>query len=341
MTKVIGTEGVTPFLQNHPLPPLCLIIAKESYDLSAALNLLLSQLDADASVSRFDGHKLKIGSVLDELNTLSFFGGSRVAVVSQLEKVTKDGLDALTEYVANPSPNSMLILSGTTLRSNTKLYKALDQGGLIIDFPELRPWEKERALPAWVTLRAKERGADFPLQAAQLLVRKGGTDKGILSQEIDKLIAAADGERITEALVEELALSVENHAIWDIKDAIYRHDAASASRMALDQLNNGAPLPVLLRQLRNQIQITLQVASVTAQGGGAHEVSQELPNLRGRSVEDQLTAARRLGYQRLKGSLLAIDKADLQSKNSIVPHDILLEQLLVKLSLKESQPTWA
>ena len=58
-----------------------LIVGEEDFLRTEALAALRAASEASAQLTEFDGDRAALSAVLDELRTLSFFGGKRIAVV--------------------------------------------------------------------------------------------------------------------------------------------------------------------------------------------------------------------------------------------------------------------
>ena len=66
---------------------------------------------------------------------------------------------------------------------------------MILDFAELKPWEKEQRLAEWVNKQASASRKLIAYPVCQFLVKRMGPDQALLAKEIEKLICYAGRER--------------------------------------------------------------------------------------------------------------------------------------------------
>src|SRR5213076_3627269 len=98
-------------------------------------------------------------------------------------------------------PDTVLVLVGDGLNKDAALAKAVGKAG------EAHTYEVgKKELPQWVGEQFARLGAAADRDACRALVEAVGDDIGDLASEIQKLVTWANGEAITRATVEELAV---------------------------------------------------------------------------------------------------------------------------------------
>jgi DNA polymerase III delta subunit len=151
------------------------------------------------SLGEFDGAKAQLHEILDELRTLPFFGaGKRVVVVRRAgSQGNKAGFasehgQALADYLATPSPSSVLVLAAPKLDGRLKGSKALTKVAQLVD---CTPFD-EAGLLRFLRLRATHWGREFARGAdLAFLERLGGQDIPLsrIDGEVRKLSSAGEG----------------------------------------------------------------------------------------------------------------------------------------------------
>ncbi len=153
-------------------------------------------------------------------------------VVRNIDKMAKDGLDALTAYATNPSPTTVMALCGAKLAKNTRLYKAVDRLGGVLE----RSAPKGRDLEAAVRSMFADRGRSLDARGAELLVQSAGKDLQRLSVEIDKIVIfVGDRTSITCADIEEVVVRTAEASVFEFAEALADRECARALTL-LDRL---------------------------------------------------------------------------------------------------------
>ncbi|MDX1962514.1 MAG: hypothetical protein SFX18_05130 [Pirellulales bacterium] len=388
-TKNLGNLGGFAFLNkaftSEDVPGLCALFGDEPFlqreCLKKITELVLEvrsgkNLDAEFSVATLNGEKnanqeLELRTVLDELNTVSLFGGTgrRLVVIDQADDfITLHRDELLSKYVQRPNPGSVLVLVVKTWPSNTKLYKEFAANGLNLECKT----PGEDLLLAWLVKQASTcHGAQLEREAAELLLEIVGPEMGRLDQELEKLslIVLADqidGQftaeknartppdpnkivKIDKRLVLEAVGGWQAKSAWDLGDRINEGDAATAL-LALQRLIDAGEDPIaLVAMLAGTIRKYAAATRVADLATGSQrrldmktiltEAGMKIwPDAQAKAERHlkQLTRAR---GRRLLGWLLQADAA-LKGHSSSKPRSrYVLETLIVRMSKMLSPPT--
>lgn len=330
-------KHLTSSAPNH-FSNLYLILGKDSFDVTSASNLLIRSLIPDEkkrelAVQLFDGASLDGHALLAEINAISFFSDKKILHVQNSEKLKKATQELLEPVIMKPSRSHYLIFSASGLLKTSSFYKKTEKAGIVLEFAELKPWEKEKRLIEWVgKLAAKERKM-ISYQACQLLVKTIGLDQGLLTQEMEKLICFI-GERneITPQDIGTICSNLQVNTVWELGEAIFYCETAKAVGMCRTILREGGGLLPLLRQLRYQFQTGYQTSTLLASGGSSSQAAQELPSLKGQMFDRHLERVQHYGKDRFKRGLLLLDDVELQTKNGQPDESLLADLLIVKLT---------
>lgn len=278
-------------------------------------------------------NKWKIGDLLGELLSSGFFDATRLILVHEIEDYNKEDLDKLIPYLENPNPSIKLVLTTSGISKASNFYKLCEKNGVVLEIGEEKPWEKEKNVVEWLNHRAKEHGKSWHPQALQTLFKQIGPDKSILEQELFKLVCYV-GERptVTAQDVLDVCLTQNVQNNWLLGESLLKKDfktALEASRAALEE---GANIIQIIRLVRSQFATQLQIATILENGMGPAEVVGQFPYMKGSMLERNLQIAQRLGSEKLKKGLMAIDSTELQAKNSQVDPQFLADQLIFNLT---------
>lgn len=328
-------EGAAP----HHFADVYTVLAKEAFARKQATDRLIAlvlkeEKSPELSLHIFDGDKHPVETILQELETVSFFSKKRVLIIHGADSFDKASTLKLENYCSSPNRSVCLVFTAVSLNRATTFYKKLEKVGIVLDIPEEKPWEKEKTLVDWLQKEAQQQGKQLSQQVSQMLVKQLGADQMLLSTELSKLICyVGDRKAITEKDVGDLSPTTNLENGWQLGEAIFRRDLTSALRISKGLLMDGTAIIALLRQIRSQFQTEFQVCSILVHGGSPADVAQEFPYMKGMILERHIKQSQSYGMPRFKQGLLAIDEAEIQAKNSLIDPDFLTERLIIKLTL--------
>ncbi len=339
---------------DHPPVAMCVVFGDEPLLKRLVLQQLRTDVidDDDVPFTSFDGRTAEWRDVVDDLSTLSLFGGGRrLAAVDDADDFVKKYREQLEDYVERSPKGGVLILDVTTWQSNTRLYKATDNKGLQIECraPQKSSGRRkvldERRLISWLSARAKNpHKVKLPAKSAQLLFELIGPEFGLLDQALAKLALFVDpGGEITPAMVRDIVGGWRTKTTWDMLEAACDGDADEALRQ-LDQLLHAGENPLALF---GSISWSLRRFADATRAFQRAEHEGTRPNM-GRALEEggfrawpqgaMETAARQLkqlGRQRagqLYRWLLEADLALKGSHSSPQRQRFVLELLIIRMS---------
>lgn len=230
--------------------------AQRSADLGAQLGL--SRHDArtaDASVIELSGRSQGLFDAVDEL---------RIVVVEHAEALRD------TSVIARfPAEAALVLVSeakiATRARRAAKPNSAPEAaptdlptvveaaGGTIELIARLLPQE----LPGWIAARATLLGVELAPEAITELAAAVGADSERVDQEIAKLGAFAAGQRVTGADVRALVSGAIETDVFDLTQAVVRHDSQTAVARLEALLAEGQAAQQILALLLWQFRVLL------------------------------------------------------------------------------------
>lgn len=238
--------------------PIYLIMGEQELLLEQALDQLKRSVgevaDLDFNMETFDGESANADEIVSACNTLPFASERRLVVVRKVDKMNKDGIDALVAYAANPSPTTILALVASKIAKNTRLYKSIEKlGGLIA-----REAPRASEYPRRVQDMFARKGRRVTLEGAELLVNAVGKDLRRLSVEVDKAVAFS-GERIEldAADIEAVTSTTAKASVFELGVTLANRDCAGALRLVDRLLGDGESVfglhAIALRSVRDLI----------------------------------------------------------------------------------------
>ncbi|MCG2709768.1 MAG: DNA polymerase III subunit delta [Thermodesulfovibrionales bacterium] len=152
------------------------------------------------------------GEITDTLNTVSFFGSRRYVVVRNLQRISTKEFKKFQSYIANPSPNSVFLMSytGTLKKEMKESTKGLKT--ICLDI-------RENDLPVWIKEKIRQKGITIKDDAVGYLIGVVGNDIGLLSSEVEKL-ASFGNETITISGIKEIVEGSRDYSVFDLTNAL-------------------------------------------------------------------------------------------------------------------------
>ncbi len=245
-------------LKKGQLEPVYLLYGSETYLRDRAANdiaeaALQGTLLREFNDSTFDLTTDKITSAIAAAEQLPLMSERRVVRVKNLDKLegrrkveededsVNPSAQILLDYLERPVATSVVIFITDDIDKRRKYAKTL-LSGAAYEFGHLKPNE----LPIWVKSHLKTLKADIELPALNHLLEVVAPDLLTLTNELNKLAAAAlPSGRITVELVDQLVSRSREHMNWDLTDAIVSRNGKKALKVLYEFLDDGVE-PVLL-----------------------------------------------------------------------------------------------
>jgi DNA polymerase-3 subunit delta len=211
---------------ERELKPVYLFTGSDRPKITLALQRLRARIGEDA-IEQLHAAETPGDEAVAACNALGLFGGdSRAVIVDGVETWKSADVKEIEAYLANPAPTSTLVLvGGEGLKKDSALVKAVTKNG------DVKVYDvTQKQLPEWVAEQFARLGASADRDACRALVEAVGDDVGDLASEIQKLATWANGETITRATVEELAVGRAETPIFAVTDSWGKRDVAATLR---------------------------------------------------------------------------------------------------------------
>jgi DNA polymerase-3 subunit gamma/tau len=178
-------------------------------------------------------------------------GRYKIYIIDEVHRLTNEAFDALLKTLEEPPPHVIFMFATTephnlpaTILSRTQRF----------DFKRV----PVNALAETVTNVAKDEGLEIEPKAAILIGRKAdGSLRDALSL-LDQLISFSEGSITMQSATEILGL-VKAEFLFDITDAIFKHDTQAALNMFNIYFNEGSDIEQLADELLSFISKLLMI----------------------------------------------------------------------------------
>lgn len=169
--------------------------------------------------------------VFDATRQLPMMGEVRYVELRGVQDASADLGRALLAYLANPSPSTVFLASGSFMPRSAPVAKAreaMGDQGLHVDLTDTHPG-------GFVVAVARLLGAAIDPLVAGRVVDVAGKDIAVLEQEVGKLVTYAGSDPITVEMVDEVVSQLAEPVVWALANGILDRDVAGTME-ALVQL---------------------------------------------------------------------------------------------------------
>ena len=327
-------EDLRREVEGGRIQPLYLFVGEELYLQGRALRLLHDTVDEALRV--FNVSVLSIGSdngsgskttaamVIDTANQMPMMSARRIVVVREFDKIKEDEQELVFAYLKNPAPTTTMVFQAVSPDKRRKLTATLMKTCAVVTFDLLDESRAKR----WAEDRLKQCGCSIEPGALSLLLGLVGTGLTRLVNELEKLVAYADGGVINSATVQELVPRAREHTSWELWDAVNARDRKRAFRLMERLLDDSDALPILgsLASLYRRLLTGKELIE-----SGASQ--QEITRATGQWSQTFLTRLRRASRAEIVHGLRRIAEVDNAIKNSEGTPRLQMQYLIAELTL--------
>ena len=230
-------------LQGKLYATVYFLYGEEAYYIDKVCNWIEANV-VDAAAQAFDqtviyGKDLPqadVSPVVSAARGFPMMGEKKLIIVKEAQNIKK--WDALTLYMDNPQPSTMLVFcyKHGSPDNRLSLFKNLEnKGGVMMPSDKLRDYQ----LTGWVNTYLKERLKQLQTpvtidpRVPQLLADSIGTDLNAIAGAIDKLLAGMppESKEINFAMVERNIGISKDYNVFELQDALIKGDVLKANRI--------------------------------------------------------------------------------------------------------------
>ena len=297
----------------------------------ALVDRALDPATRDFNLDVLNGGELTTEHLASVMATPPMMAERRVVVVRDAEALTAsaNARKIVLETAQRPPPGLVLILQARIPeRSKAKFYKDLARLCQSAEFRAVTVNE----VPAWlVTWARDELAAPLEVDAARALASAVGTDLGVLTGEVRKLVTMVGvGMPVTVAAVEKGGLRIPRQDRWAWFDLV-------GNRRTLEAVEG---LQVLLSQGETAVGLVIGISSQLLRvgvglEGGPSALEAALPPYQRFLAKRLLGQAKNWQSADLAEAIRGLRKLDQLLKSSSISAQVLMEEWLLGIAARE------
>jgi DNA polymerase-3 subunit delta len=216
------------------------------------------------SFSIIDGSKSSLSELGDQLSGGSLFTKKRMLIIENIFLNKQENLfsDLLLICTKNTqAENNALVFNEGEIKVTTLKAEAKKLYNWFLKQPyvqEFKPLNNSQLLNFAQKEIEKKKGQINPTSLS-LLISKTGNDLWRLNNEINKLLAAANGQLIDKDLINQLVKGDIEENIFALTDALVSKNNGLALRLLEEQLLAGLSEEYILSMLQRQVKLMLEI----------------------------------------------------------------------------------
>ena len=236
----------------------------------------------------------------------------RISATGFRDTITENHEPILAAYLANPSPNSVVIFVADELNGVRKMGKFLREKTVAVEFTRL----DDKQLAEWARTKIRDAGSEIDEPTFRYLLSRIGQNVSRVTNEVNKLSAAAlPNKLITADLIDALVPNSREVSNFDLTDHLVAGRRAKALAVLKKILDDGAEPLALLGLISYNYRRLLMAKDMMSRGVDRREVA-SVVKLRYNDQEPFLAAARKADMRNLARAVQLLAKADLAIKTS-------------------------
>lgn len=194
-------------------------------------------------------------TAIESVRTISMFGGPKVVVYRDIDKINESDLQKIADYVQSPV-RAHLILTASSIDGRKKTWKTIKESAYSVQCPNL----DDRNVVEYI--QASSKPLKVSSEAAAVLANCIGPNRALIERAIEKLsLAIPADQEITPQIVEEHVIDTRERSIFELTKAITKRNipsALEALRVLIDQKQEPVAINgILARHARMMLQVRL------------------------------------------------------------------------------------
>lgn len=246
-------------------PHMVLVYGEENLGVEDTSSRILSALrSGGASRITLDGKRFEPSAVDEALAQMTLFAERRVIYLNGVPSGSEQ-MNGLVERIENRDDLFLVVRHSANVDRRLRWYKKLASGGAVFQFEAV----KERDVPDRIQRIAASMELQLPIQAAQALASRVGTDLLTARNEVEKLgLYVSPRNTITIGDIEAAVGRSRDTILYEITEGIASKDRAQSLSDLKDLLRQGVSAGAILSLLAREVRFLLQAGIVLKEEPG-------------------------------------------------------------------------
>jgi DNA polymerase-3 subunit delta len=333
--KALDFFTVQREIENNIVKPIYLIYGEENYLHTIILDKFkenFSKHKEPVNYETFFGEDLDFNRLVNSLQTLPLGGGIQCIIIKQAERIKvslSEKLHSIIDKLSFKYDNNLFLL----LFSNDKKIpphintEKITNYGSIVSLPKPNTFQTKQ----WIKQKCRDAQKEINEEAIYYLQRITENDFGQISNELDKLFCFLGNStnKINKEDIIKNLYGFQAGNIFNFVDAVGDRKTGEALFLLRKLMNSGEYHPLqILAMLNRQIKFIFK-AKIFSDNYKKIKGDINLPPF---VIKKLVTQSKKYKLDELKKVYHYLLKAEIDLKTSSLPSDIVLEQLVMKIT---------
>ncbi|MCK5537385.1 MAG: DNA polymerase III subunit delta [Bacteroidales bacterium] len=227
-------EQILKDLQQKKYKPIYLLMGTEPYYIDKIADFIednvISEAEKSFNLSIMYGKDTEARNVDLAAKRYPMMSPYQVIIVKEAQDIKK--INDLVHYAGNPLETTILVLAHKykTIAKTTKLYKAIDKVGVILESKKLY----DNKVPDWISNYVAEKKLRISPMASGLLSEYLGNDLSKVANEINKLaLSLPENTEINPKIIQENIGISKEYNVFELQDALTNKDIMKTNRIIM------------------------------------------------------------------------------------------------------------
>lgn len=322
-------KNINNDIKDKNFKSVYLLYGEEGYLVKLYKDRLIEAITGGDAMNtmKYEGDKIDIVSLIDDINTAPFFADYRLILVENTN-LFKKASDELVETIGNVPDGSIVLFVEKEVDKRGKLYKQIKSKG----YPCEMNYLNESELFNWSLKQFNGQNKQISKSVLDLFLSKTDGDMYMVSNEIAKLVSyVGDRESIEAEDVEKLCQAPVVGKIFDMTDAMSVKNKKKTMELYYDLIAAKEAPAYILTMLIRQFDLLLTTKELADKGYGAETISKEM-KVHSFVVKKCLGQSRNFDKKTLKMAYRASVKMMEKIRSGLMDEKVGVEMLLMKYS---------
>lgn len=299
------------------------------YLLRKEINKLLAKLKVDEhNVVKYDLMESEFVDVIEELQTISFFQGQKVVLLSsilELYDLNKYDQDRFISYLEKPNPDTILIMYSSKIKEDeSEMSKALNLYAKIIKMQDI----DKKELPNLIRKNFNDDDYQINESAITELIERTNGDFQAIEQEITKLKLYAYDQKIIDVKAIRLLVSKNlDENMYELLSAILNKEKTKAIQIYYDLLVANVQPVQIIGYISNRVRDLIHTSLLVSRNYTTDMIAKHFKISDGRAYY-MVRDAKRLNINELESYLQQLSDLDFDIKSGNIDPRLGVELFL-------------
>lgn len=288
--------------------------------------------DDSFNLHRLSGDGLELQALASAVDSMPFMGERTLVELRNfpVNDYREEDVERIKDILSDVPDFATVVLllpTGVEPDGRLALVKFLKKQGRAIEFTP----QSQSMLTSWIKRRFAALGKDIGREACERLVFLSGQRMTGLIPEIEKLAGYAQGDEVTPAQVEELALHIPEAKVFEMTDRLADRRFDEAAALLSDLLASGEHPIKTLAMIGFQFR-RLYTAKLALETGKGKDFIMSVHGLSPYAADRLLRSAGGFSMEALVQAVELCAQSDYRMKSSSEDDEDILKELLLKLA---------